>query len=153
MENNSNSNSPQWKSNFEDVSTTQLDKAFSDYVEARNTYEQKNKIAKEAYAVYQELEFKFTQLLQSSGKSNWNVDGMGKVSEYERTTYTTPKSVEDKKKLAEYLGKERFWDMFSVNSQTLNSWAKAEKENGVVEIPGLGEPTTIKKLRLTRSKK
>jgi len=145
-------------SNFEDVSVEQLDKAFSEYVEARNVYEEKNKASKEAYAKYQDLEFKFISILQHSGKTNWNVDGLGKCSEYERKSYATPKTTESKQEIAKYIqdnhGKDAFWDMFSINSATLNAFCKQEIENNPgVKIPGLGEPTAIKKLRLTRSKK
>lgn len=145
------------ETNFEEVSVEALDKAFNEYVEARNDYEQKDKIKKEAYAVYQDLEWKFLDMLKSAGKTNWNVDGLGKCSEYERTTYSTPKTIQDKQALAKYIqdkyGKESFWELFSINSATLNSWAKEELQNAEERIPGLGEANTIKKLRLTRSRK
>jgi len=155
--NNSNSSQTWGETNFEDVSVEALDQAFSSYVEARNDYDEKNKTAKEAHAIMADLEWKFLDLLKSAGKTNWNVDGLGKCSEYERTTYQTPKSAEDKKALAKYIqdkyGKESFWNLFSVNSQTLNSWVKEELQDTEQMIPGLSEPSTIKKLRLTRSKK
>ncbi len=143
-----------WESNVSEVSVDAVDEAFDVYLQARSEYEEASKKAKELNQVMLEHEWKLQEMLESAGKNSWQLDGKGKVSTYERVSYQTPKSVEEKKQLAKYMtdkmGKEAFWEMFSVNSQTLNSWAKLEIEQGAECIPGLKEPTVTKKLRLSR---
>lgn len=72
---------------------------------------------------------------------------MGTVTAAVRTSVKFPKDPEVKEALREYLlAKEAFDGMWSINSATLNSWFKAEKEVAEAEgryldIPGL-EPTS-----------
>lgn len=77
-----------------------------------------------------------------------------------RYTVATPKTQEDKAAYFAWLrakSEETYWAQMSVNSQTLNSFYKAEmevaKESGDIDfkIPGLGEPEA--KPYLTRRKR
>jgi len=142
------------QSNINDISVETVDAAFDDYLKARDIYEGLSKESKAAHKVMLEYEWKLQEMLEQAGKTSWSLDGRGKVSSYENASYATPKTVEDKRALAQYIseGKGSFWEMFSVNSRTLNAWAKQEFENGVKHIPGLAEPTVTKKIKLTRSK-
>ena len=145
----------------EEVSIEELDQAVRNFQELRLDYEQKKKISNEADGLAKEAKKKLYNLLAAANKTKWEVEGVGKVSKYETMSYKTPKDPDSKKALAKYMqdkyGKETFWDMWSVNSMTLNSWANQELENSpdLVAIPGLELPVANEKIRFTtaRSKK
>lgn len=74
-----------------------------------------------------------------------------------RSSVTTPKTLEEKRELFDYLRQQNIFDeMVSVNSQTLNSLYKqleAEAlERGELEfkLPGVAEPTTYTTLKMKR---
>ena len=140
----------------EDISIDDLDEVVKRYEQARTEYEAKSKASKEAHKVLEERKMELYNLMERAGKSKWEVDGVGKVSSYATMSFKTPKDPTSKKELAEYMqnkyGKETFWEMFSVNSQTLNSWAKQEFENdkSLVKIPGIEDPVARENIRFTR---
>lgn len=142
----------------ENISIDDLDNVVREYEQARTVYEAKSKESKEAHKILEERKLELYNLLQRAGKSKWEVEGIGKVSSYETMSFKTPKDPTAKKELAEYMqnkyGKETFWEMFSVNSMTLNSWAKQEFENDkqLLKIPGVDEPVARENIRFTRSK-
>lgn len=75
------------------------------------------------------------------------------------TSAKTPKTPEDKAALFAYLKEiNRYDDMVSVNSQTLNSFYKEQlelaKERGEddIQIPGITEVTVLPRLSVTRPK-
>lgn len=151
----------QWEVPTEEVSISELDEAVKAFQEARIDYETKKKISNEADAVCKEAKKKLYNLLNSAGKKSWEVEGIGKVSKYETFSFKTPKSPIEKQALAKYMqdkyGKDVFWEMFSVNSMSLNSWANQEFDNdpSLVKIPGLEDPVANEKIRFntSRSKK
>ena len=74
-----------------------------------------------------------------------------------KTSVTTPKTVEDKRELFEFLrSKDMFDEMVSVNSMTLNSLYKSLSEaaakEGILDfrMPGVPEPTIYTNLKLRR---
>lgn len=74
-----------------------------------------------------------------------------------RSSVTTPKTLEEKRALFDYLREQNIFDeMVSVNSQTLNSLYKqleAEAlERGELEfkLPGVAEPVTYTTLKMKR---
>lgn len=76
---------------------------------------------------------------------------------HNNTSVTTPKTVEDKKLLFDFLEKRGiFMEIASVNSQTLNALYKslaaeaADEGNFDFKLPGVGEPTTYTTLKLRR---
>lgn len=82
----------------------------------------------------------------------------GGVSISHRTSVKTPKTLEAKNKLFDYLRAKGLFDtMVSVNSQTLNSFYKAEMEqaieagNSEFQIPGLDEVTVSQTLSFRRN--
>ena len=89
-----------------------------------------------------------------------HVPGWGTLSANKSYSIKTPKTVEDKRKLFEYIsgekGEDVLSDMLTVNSMTLNSFWKAELEiaksagNVDWELPGVGEPTQYTKLGMRR---
>lgn len=81
----------------------------------------------------------------------------GRLSIVEKMRVTVPKSVEDKKALAKYLEKKKiFWELFGINSQTLNSFYNAEadiaKDRGDADwsMPGVNPPSIELSLQFRR---
>ena len=143
----------------EEVSIESLDQAVKDYQEARLDYEKKKKISNEADGIQKEAKKKLYNLLRRANKKNWEVEGIGKASAFDTYSYKTPKDPDSKKQLAKYIeekhGKEAFWNMFSINSNSLNSWANQELENNpeLTGIPGLEAPIANEKIRFTTSRR
>lgn len=102
---------------------------------------------------------KIIESLDSSGKERWDINGVGTISVVHRFTYKVPKTPDQKEQFFGFL-KEKgiFEDLISVNSQTLNAFAKREmelaKESGATDfsIPGLEEPALDKTIQLRRQK-
>lgn len=116
---------------------------------------EKHKVAKEvAAAIYTELEAAENMVigaLKSSGKSKYEAEGVGLVYISHKTSYTTPKSNEEKQALFDYIkaknGPAALMSLVSINHATLNSWANKETEdNPLLEIPGLQQPTATETL-------
>ena len=75
-------------------------------------------------------------------------------------SYKTPKDIEQKEKLFEYIkgkGHEVYMSLLSVNSQTLNAWAKAETQSAIDQgifpfsIPGIDEPISYETITFRKS--
>jgi len=138
-----------WEQNQEQTSPVTLeamDALIREYQRARSFYEGKKKEATEAHNHLEELEQRVVGILKATGKSSYQVDGVGRVSFYVKETYTVPKSNEDKTKLFNYIkekyGADTLMTMVGINHQTLNSFANKETEEaGVMSIPGLQSPT------------
>lgn len=97
-------------------------------------------------------ESKILEMLEAAELDSF--DGTkGKVSIVNRFTVRVPQSITDKQALFDYLKKRKiFFELVSVNSQTLNSFYKKEMEiaqsegNTEFKIPGVGEPGVKKSL-------
>ena len=83
----------------------------------------------------------------------------GKVALTTRASYKTPKLREDKEKLFDWLkreyGEDLFWAYIGINSQTLNSFCKTERERLLEEQKefkpeGLEEPVISESLSFRR---
>ena len=76
------------------------------------------------------------ELLKASGRTNF-ASKTGKVSLTSRASYKTPKLREDKEKLFEWMkkeyGEDLFWAYVGINSQSLNSFCKTEREKYLEE--------------------
>lgn len=75
----------------------------------------------------------------------------------EKYSVKTPKTLEEKKALFDYLKQQGMYDeMVSVNSQTLNSYYKAMSDQaegqGILDfqMPGIEPPTSYKQLKMRR---
>jgi len=111
--------------------------------------EKKAVLSAEARALEDEIEgieAKFIAHLEDADLTQFR-GKRGLVSLVEKVSVRTPKTVADKKLLGKYLEKKGiFWDMFGVNSQTLNSFYKQErdyaKEQGQdsFQLPGVDDP-------------
>lgn len=155
------------------ITTEDLDKFAREYQEKYDEYEAQSKIGKELYKEAELLELRFVKALELAGKSKYHVEGIGLFSFVDKQSVQTPKTLEEKQQLAKYLeengGKTLFWSMFGINSNTLQSFYKGEfeawkkkcaelQDEGVTDIPnfgipGIGAPTNMRSLRLTKEKK
>lgn len=133
------------------ISLEQMDQL----VQSLKAKREKHKEAKEAAAkIYEELEEAEKAVigaLKSSGKSKYEAEGVGLVYISHKTTYSTPKTIDDKTKLFNYIkgkhGNDALMTLVSINHQSLNSWANKEtEENPLLEIPGLDQPTATETL-------
>jgi len=92
------------------------------------------------------IEAKILTFLDEAGLQSFD-GARGKVSVVNRFTVKVPQSIDDKQALFKYLqARKIFYELVSVNSQTLNSFYKQEMEiakgegNIDFKIPGIGEP-------------
>jgi hypothetical protein len=97
-------------------------------------------------AAVKEVEAKLIGLLKVVNRDKFTTPGAGTAYISHRQNFTTPKTGEDKVQLFNYIrtkyGEEVLRSMISINSATLNSWAKKEIDAGALNIPGLGQPTS-----------
>lgn len=104
----------------------------------------------------------FLKLMEEMELEKQLIPGFGTVSMSARASWKTPKDIHSKHKLftwiAETKGQDVLDAMISINSQTLNSFAKAELDahlqEGDIEfrIPGLEEPVITPDLRFTKKR-
>lgn len=127
------------------------------YRKARQEYEDKKEIATEAYHEYEKAEKLVRDALISSGKTKYFVDGVGQVSTVEKFSFKTPKDIQSKKLLFAYIkdtyGEEVLDSYVSINSMSLNSWAKKEMDKDPsLKIPGLESPNSDIEIRFKGDK-
>lgn len=105
-------------------------------------------VVKELNKQLASLEMTMLETLKGLGKDSYKSE-IGTISIIHRTSFKTPKTPEEKAAFFDYLRAKNMFDaLVSVNSQTLNSFCKAELETAIAEgrglefqIPGIGEPT------------
>lgn len=102
-----------------------------------------------------ELTDKVIAMLQANGKTSYKLDGVVGVSLSMRQSYKVPTAGDDKQRLFNYIekkyGYEGLLSLQSINSQTLNAWAKKEFEAGVMSIDGLSQPTITPTLSVRKA--
>lgn len=118
-----------------EVSTKQLDELVVALKKARQEYDIAKAIASDKNAHVDDLETQLVDLLTAAGKKSYEVDGVAKVTVTIKTSVTTPKTIEEKEKLFEFLekkfGREGLIAYQSVNSMTLNSLYNKEYEQAI----------------------
>jgi len=136
------------------VSLEQMNELVIKLRAARDEYDEKKKIATEAYNALEEIEKLVINTLQAAKMNKYEVAGVALVSVLHKESYTTPKTNDDKNKLFTYIkekyGPDALMSMVNINSQTLNAWAQRESDSGVMQIPGLAAPTATETLSLRR---
>jgi hypothetical protein len=140
----------------EEISTDEVDRAMSDYVDKRRDYVEKRFIAKEAKVLVDEAELKIIDYLNRMKKKSWELDGIGKITRTEKNSVKIPRELHDKVAMLNYfksLGEDTYNSMVGVNSATLNSYFNQQRENDpTFLIPGVGEPTVTEGLQFRRKK-
>lgn len=125
--------------------------------EAKKKAEEYTKVCSETV---QELKTKLLKILEENTLDKYVVPGIGQVYTVTEESFQTPKTIEEKKQLFDYIknkyGGEDLMAKVSIHSATLNAWAKEEmsamSSDPVFRIPGLNEPATFKKLTFRQSK-
>lgn len=147
------------------ITTEQLDKFGHEYIEAWDKYEAAKEEAARLFRLFEEKEKQMHEGLALSGKTKYPVEGVGTFSMDQRLSVQTPKTEEDKKALGKYLQEQGlFWKLMGVNSQSLQSFYKAQfeeherkcalsGESTPFSIPGLQPPTSTPKIKHTSERK
>jgi hypothetical protein len=132
------------------METTVLDmEQLTEKIQAKRLeIDQAQDVVKELNKQLASLELTMMEKLHELGKDSYKSE-VGTISIIHRTSFKTPKTPEEKAAFFDYLRAKNMFDaLVSVNSQTLNSFCKAELETAIAEgrgldfkIPGIGEPT------------
>jgi hypothetical protein len=117
----------------------------------RKCYDEAKTLSDKAYARYQEVSMKAAAMLEGQGLDKFHAPSGTFSYKYEES-YRVPKTPENREKFFAYLrAKGIYEEMISVNSQTLNSFAKTEEKNALddgnfdFKIPGIEKGTPILK--------
>ena len=111
-------------------------------------------VAKAAKAEYNAQRELILKTLAANKRTSYSVDGVGMVYISQKEVYRVPKTNEDKTQLFNYIkntyGPDALMAMVGIHSATLTSWANAESEKGVMQIPGLEAPTMVETLNVRK---
>lgn len=138
---------------------SEMEKLVEGLFNTKEALEQLAAQEKELQSARRDLENKIMSKLKEVGNTTY-VSKFGRASIKTSLSYKIPKDIEAKKKLFEYIkskGDDVYNSLLSVNSQTLNAWAKAENQhaadNGIFpfEIPGLDEPISYETISFRKS--
>lgn len=141
-----------------EVTVQELDEAVRALKKARDDYDLAKSVSTEKNAIVDECEEKLITLLGMAGKSNYEVDGVARVTVVTKSQVTTPKTIDEKQALFNWIenkmGKEALIAYQSINYATLNSLynsemsvahSRGEEFNG---IDGIGLPMVVKSLQV-----
>ena len=137
----------------------EMDEAVKLMARLKADYEAKKQESNKAETEYKNQRFKVLELLETAKKTKYYVDGIGTVSTVEKLSVSTPKGLEDKKKLLEWLqskGEDFYLTYATVNHQSLNGlytlmMDQAALEGETVTIPGVDLPTSMKDIRFRKA--
>ncbi len=122
------------------ISAQELEDLVCSAFEARVVYEEKKRVASEAHAEYEAKCQNIIQILSDMGLPRY-VSKKGIFSYKAESSWKVPKTNEERELFFTYLKEKGLFDqMISVNSASLNSWAKQEEQafEGLdFQIPGL----------------
>lgn len=145
---------------MDQVTLKELDHLTTEMFNQRAFCEMKEAELKEHNKKLESLQAKMISVLDRFGRTNYEVPGVGKLVVSERSYVGLPKTPQDKEAFFSYLKDKGIFDeLISVNSQTLNSFYKREREIAIEEgramgfkIPGIGDPSTSATLRMMKGK-
>lgn len=133
-----------------ELSVEELDTLVANLKAQRDECKRLEALKTDAEKLKAKIEGMILEFLRASGKSKYFVDGIGTVYQIEKLVFPTPKTVEQKEALFEYIrskyGEDALSGYLSINHNTLNSFANSEmkeelKKDPGFKIPGLEEPT------------
>lgn len=131
------------------------DKAF----DLRSQIDQEQALVDEKKKALMEMQAQIQATLEEAGLESFKANS-GTAYIQERTSFKIPVNPEEREAFFKYLkDKGAFDSLITVNYQTLNSFCKVELENALKEgdvnhkIPGIGEPTIFKEIRLRKGSK
>lgn len=143
-----------------EVSVNELDVLVKELKVARGEYDAAKSISNDLHAKAEELENKLVALLTEAGKSVYEVEGVARVTIVSKTQVTTPKTIEQKEALFNWIeqkyGKDARLAYQTINYQSLNSLYNKAMEEAVLkgeelDIKGVDLPMVVKTLQV-RSK-
>lgn len=138
------------------VTTAQIDEAVSKLLELEKIYEEKKKVYREADDAYEAQRMHILELLKSTGKSKYFVEGIGTVSMVIKQSVQVPKTPLEKQEMLDYfksLGPELYNSYVTVNSQTLNSYINQQIEiDPEFKMPGCENKKETPELRFRKEK-
>ena len=127
--------------------------------EAKSQLEELADVEKKIQENRKKLENQILKKLKEVGNTSY-VSKFGRASIKTTLSYKIPKDLEAKEQLFEYIkskGDDVYMSLLSVNSQTLNAWAKQETQNAIesgvfpFSIPGLDEPISYETISFRKS--
>jgi ATP-dependent Lon protease len=140
------------------VSVQELENDIEQMFNLRMEKEQKEAEAKAINEQLTEIQNKVMGKLESLELTSYKAKA-GTFSFSMREGFRVPKDLENKKKFLDYLKDKGIFDeMITVNSQTLNSWAKAEIEAALernefdYQVPGLEKAQPVPSFKMTQSR-
>lgn len=132
------------------MQVNELDHLFRKLYEYRELKRQMDEEEKTLNAQIDELENAILLRMKENNKDNWETED-AKFYISRKMSVTVPKEPEKKEAFLGYLESQGLRNMFTVHSQTLNSWYNQEKEKGSeMNIPGLDMPTLRETLNMRR---
>lgn len=143
------------------LSVDDLSEAVNHYTELRKQYEEAKKISNDRHADLKIAEGKLCEYLENSGLDKFSMPNVGTVSLVSSLQFQTPKTLDDKEALFDYISKEygdeELKGYLSINSRTLNSFLKEEYDKKMLSgetphIPGVSSPTVNKSLRFNKAR-
>ncbi len=149
----------------QDITTNDLDLKFQHIREIRKEKKKAEEVVKGFSKTKTELEGQMISMLKQVGKKKWEMaTPEGKTAVFsiaETFTVTTPKTIEEKAALWDYLeekyGSEVAMEKFSINANTLNAFynqeyeAIPEDQKAIWSLPGVGTPTMYEEPRVRES--
>lgn len=141
------------------TSLTEMEELVGLLAQSKSELEKLSDTEKELQKVRRDIEGKIMAKLKEIGNTGY-LASVGRVDIRTSLSYKTPKDFDAKKQLFDYIkakGDDVYMSLLSVNSQTLNAWAKAETKAAAeanifpFEIPGLEEPISYETISFRKS--
>lgn len=145
----------------ETITIEQIDDAVKAYAEAREDAEGKKKIREEAYKKEAALERDLISLLKRAKKTNYMVEGIGKIVVFDKYQVKNPSTPEERRKffswVEEHFGQDGLDKYQVTNSASINALYNNHREACEITgedptIDGLELPTATPNLRFTKTK-
>lgn len=114
--------------------------------EKRKAYEEAKAEATKLLADYSDAEYEITEILLSLEMKSFSSQ-YGNITLRKKEYYPVPKSTEQKEAIRKYMeDKGIFNELWSIHSQSYNSWVKqeleiAKEEKRFLNLPGVEAPT------------
>lgn len=141
------------EANAQPLDMEEMDKLVSLYKEAREDYDAKKKISNEAESKKETLKLQVIAALKAAKKTQYQVEGVGKVILVNKFQVTMPKNMIDKKAVFAHFQKEQIHlEYLTVNHQALNGYYNQQREKDPgFKLPGVADPVTETTLQLRKS--
>jgi len=135
----------------QNITVEELTNKIDTCLELKEEYGGLSRKAKDAHSELKKAQGEIIAILEDMGRDSFDTNRV-KFSYRHSESFKTPKDIEAKQALAEYIkekhGEEYFWNLFSVNSRSLQGFAKTELEAAEddndynFELPGCERTTS-----------